>query len=81
MPGGVCSLVNTKAHGARRQRKSCQMIVAAVVKTKAISTWRYVSPAGDLETATPGRTCPPPGDFAATDWCYTFYDVCDLQGF
>jgi len=57
------------------------MIVAAVVKTKAISTWRYVSPAGDLETATPGRTCPPPGDFAATDWCYTFYDVCDLQGF
>jgi len=22
-----------------------------------------------------GGTCPPPGDFAVADWCYTCYDV------
>jgi len=43
-PGGVCSLVNTKACGAWRQRKSRQAIVAVAVKTKALSAWRYVSP-------------------------------------
>ena len=38
-------------------------------------------PSGDLEVAAPGGTCPPPDDFAVADWCYTFYDVHDLQGF
>ena len=43
--GGVCSLVNTKARGAWWHRKSCQAIVAVAVKTKVLSSWRYVSPA------------------------------------
>ncbi|QCD83443.1 hypothetical protein DEO72_LG2g3787 [Vigna unguiculata] len=44
-PGGVCSSVNTKARGAWRHRKSYQAIVAVAVKIKALSAWRYVSPA------------------------------------
>jgi len=36
---------------------------------------------GDLEAAAPGGMCPPSSDFAAADWCYTSYDVRDLQGF
>jgi len=39
-PGKVCSSVNTKARGAWRQRKFRQAIVAVVVMTKALSTWR-----------------------------------------
>jgi len=34
-----------------------------------------------LKLVAPGGTCPPPDDFAAANWCYTCYDVCDLQGF
>ena len=43
--GGVCSLANTKARSTWRHRKFRQVIVAAVVKTKALSVRRYVSPA------------------------------------
>jgi len=28
-----------------------------------------------------GGTCPLLGNFGAADWCYTCYDVHDLQGF
>jgi len=38
-------------------------------------------PPGDLEAVVIGGTCPLPSDFAALDWCYTCYDVRDLQGF
>ena len=75
-PGGVYSLVNTKARGAWRHRKSCQAIVVVVVKIKALGGTCPLP--GDLEVATLGGTCPPPGDFAVADWCYTCYDVRDL---
>jgi len=45
VPGGVYSLANTKVRCAWRHKKFHQAIVAAVVKTKALSAWRYVSPA------------------------------------
>jgi len=79
--GGVCSLVNTKARGAWRHRKSRRAIVAVAVKTKALSLDGMCPPPGDLEATTLSGTCSPPGYFAAADWCYTCYDVRDLQGF
>ncbi|QCE06438.1 hypothetical protein DEO72_LG9g1450 [Vigna unguiculata] len=73
--GGVCSLANTKARSAWRHRKFRQVIVAAVVKTKALSARRYVSPAKRSESDSAWRYVSP-----ARRFYYSNIGVLDFVG-